>query len=40
MVYENLAKKGRGGDTEIRVVDKELSHVNAFEAYVLDNYDQ
>ena len=40
MVYENLAKKGRGGDTEIRIVDKELSHVNAFEAYVLDNYDQ
>lgn len=33
---KNLAKKGRFGDTKLRNVDGELSHVSAFEAYLID----
>ena len=33
-----IANKGRFGDTEIRKVDGDLSHVNAYEAYLIDNY--
>ena len=32
----NKAKLGRGGDTKIRTVDGKKSHVNAFEAYMID----
>ena len=32
------AKLGRRGDTEIREVDNRESHVNAFEAYLIDVY--
>ena len=32
----NKAKLGRGGDTELREVDNKESHVNAFEAYLID----
>lgn len=32
------AQKGRGGDTEIRKVDGQDSHVNAFEAWLIDKY--
>ena len=32
----NKAKLGRGGDTKIRTVDGRKSHVNAFEAYMID----
>ena len=37
-LYSVLAKKGINGDSELRYVDGELSHVNKTEAYVLDNY--
>lgn len=33
-----LANKGRGGDTELRIVDGELSHVNTDEAAAIDMY--
>ena len=33
-----LASKGRGGDTMIREIDNAPAHVNAYEAYLLDNY--
>tara|TARA_R110002020_G_scaffold114778_8_gene264099 strand:+ start:6197 stop:7060 length:864 start_codon:yes stop_codon:yes gene_type:complete len=33
-----LASKGRFGDTEIREVDNAPAHVNAYEAYLLDNH--
>jgi hypothetical protein len=36
--YKNLADEGRGGDALLRVINGELSHVNAFEAYLVDNY--
>jgi hypothetical protein len=36
----NISSKGRGGDTTIRTVKGEPSHVNAFEAYLIDNYDK
>ena len=36
--YNDLASKGRNGDTEIRKVDNKPAHVNTFEAYLLDNY--
>ena len=32
----NKARLGRGGDTELREVDNKESHVNAFEAYLID----
>ena len=34
----NKARLGRGNDTEIRKVDGKKSHVNAFEAYLIDVY--
>ena len=37
---KNISSKGRGGDTTIRTVKGESSHVNAFEAYLIDNYDK
>ena len=37
MIY-NVAKLGRGGDTKIRNVDGEPSHVNSYEAYLIDTY--
>lgn len=33
-----LARKGRGGDTKLRVIDGELSHVNSGEAALADVY--
>ena len=36
-LYSMLAKKGRGGDTQLRYVDGELAHVNNTEAKILDN---
>jgi hypothetical protein len=36
-LYSILAKKGRGGDTQLRYVDGELAHVNNTEAEILDN---
>tara|TARA_E500000305_G_C3986969_1_gene219923 strand:+ start:202 stop:951 length:750 start_codon:yes stop_codon:yes gene_type:complete len=36
-MHKNTAKQGRFGDTKLREIDGELSHVNAFEAYVIDN---
>ena len=33
-----LASKGRGGDTELRFIDGELSHVNPGEASLADTY--
>ena len=38
ILNDYIAKQGRGGDTEIRYVDNELSHVNSAEAYLIDNY--
>ena len=38
MHYNDLAKKGRGGDTELRYVDGELSHVNPREALIIDKF--
>ena len=35
-LYSILAKKGRGGDTQLRYVDGELAHVNNTEAEILD----
>lgn len=35
---ENVKSKGRLGDTTIRTVAGEASHVNAFEAYLIDSY--
>jgi len=37
MAY-GIKNKGRRGDTEIRQVHGEISHVNAFEAYLIDKY--
>ena len=37
-LYKNKASLGRYGDTELRVVNNELSHVNAVEADIIDNY--
>ena len=37
-LYKSKASLGRFGDTELRVVDNELSHVNAVEADIIDNY--
>ena len=37
-INESLADKGRGNDTEIRVLDGEKQHVTAFEAYMIDNF--
>ena len=34
----NLANKGRNGDTKIRNVDGQPAHVNAYEAYMIDNW--
>ena len=39
-LYSILSNKGRMGDTELRYVNGELSHVNKQEAYILDNYGQ
>tara|TARA_R100001594_G_scaffold1487_1_gene6492 strand:+ start:3658 stop:4461 length:804 start_codon:yes stop_codon:yes gene_type:complete len=36
----NISSKGRGGDTTVRTVKGESSHVNAFEAYLIDNYNK
>ena len=36
--YQNTANKGRGGDALLRFIDGELSHVNAFEAWLVDNH--
>jgi len=36
-LYSMLAKKGRGGDTQLRYIDGELAHVNNTEAEILDN---
>ena len=33
-----VATKGRKGDTKVRDVDGEASHVNAYEAYLIDSY--
>lgn len=33
-----MATKGRRGDTKIRDVDGEASHVNSYEAYLIDSY--
>ena len=38
ILNDYIAKQGRGGDTELRYVDNELSHVNSAEAYLIDNY--
>tara|TARA_R100000152_G_C6750395_1_gene174028 strand:+ start:215 stop:991 length:777 start_codon:yes stop_codon:yes gene_type:complete len=38
MLYNQLANNGRFGDTQIREVNGELSHVNDIEAYLIDNY--
>jgi|TARA_Y100000034_G_C6824097_1_gene371418 hypothetical protein len=35
-----LASKGRHGDTKLRNVGGEISHVNAYEAYLVDNYNK
>jgi len=35
-----LASKGRYGDTKLRNVGGEISHVNAYEAYLVDNYNK
>ena len=37
-LYKSKASLGRFGDTELRVVNNELSHVNAVEADIIDNY--
>ena len=37
---KNISSKGRGGDTTIRTVKGESSHVNIFEAYLIDSYDK
>jgi hypothetical protein len=37
---KNISSKGRGGDTTIRTVKGESSHVNIFEAYLIDNHDK
>mgnify|MGYP003133869216 CR=1 FL=1 len=34
----SIANQGRNGDTEIRQVHGKPSHVNAYEAYMIDNY--
>jgi hypothetical protein len=38
ILFDVLAKKGRKGDTKVRYVNNELSHVNSAEAYLIDNY--
>ena len=38
MNYNELAKKGRGGDTELRHVAGKLSHVNSSEAALIDEF--
>lgn len=37
-LYSLLAKRGRLGDSELRYVDGELSHVNPMEAELIDDY--
>jgi len=37
-LLDNIKSKGRHGDTELRIVDNEVSHVNKNEAYLIDNY--
>ena len=37
-LLDNIKSKGRYGDTELRIVDNEVSHVNKDEAYLIDNY--
>ena len=37
-LYKSKASLGRFGDTELRFVNNELSHVNAVEADIIDNY--
>tara|TARA_R100000152_G_C6769441_1_gene195270 strand:+ start:156 stop:1133 length:978 start_codon:yes stop_codon:yes gene_type:complete len=37
-LLDNIKSKGRHGDTELRIVDNEVSHVNKDEAYLIDNY--
>ena len=38
ILFDVLAKKGIKGDTKVRYVNNELSHVNSAEAYLIDNY--
>ena len=38
MANDNIKRLGRGGDTEIRDVKGEPSHVNPYEAYLIDTY--
>ena len=38
MLYNQLANSGRFGDTQVREVNGELSHVNDIEACLIDNY--
>tara|TARA_R100000458_G_C8278123_1_gene253970 strand:- start:1179 stop:2150 length:972 start_codon:yes stop_codon:yes gene_type:complete len=38
MANKGLANKGRNGDNMIRTVDGQPSHVNAYEAYMIDNW--
>ena len=35
-LIDKIAEQGRGGDTELRIVDGEVSHVNKEEAQVID----
>tara|TARA_R100000458_G_scaffold31256_1_gene28653 strand:+ start:264 stop:1112 length:849 start_codon:yes stop_codon:yes gene_type:complete len=37
-LLEHLAAKGRFGDSEIRMVNSEMSHVNPIEANIIDQY--
>tara|TARA_R100001463_G_scaffold35362_5_gene77126 strand:- start:12750 stop:13583 length:834 start_codon:yes stop_codon:yes gene_type:complete len=37
-LLDNIKSKGRHGDTELRIVNDEVSHVNKDEAYLIDNY--
>ena len=37
-LLDNIKSKGRHGDTELRIVNNEVSHVNKDEAYLIDNY--
>ena len=36
--YNKISKKGRFGDSQLRGVQGEPSHVNAYEAYLVDQY--
>ena len=37
-LIDKIAEQGRGGDTELRIVDGEVSHVNKEEAQVIDKF--